>query len=109
MAEVHRFSDRQTNEAIARTGAAAIDLYSAASDPVWIAFPVNGAAVDIAHGLGAVPDGYVLLGQDATVTRVRGQAWTRDTAYLQADADDSRALVIFVVCRQAPRNVGGVY
>lgn len=64
---------------------------------VEVFFAAAGDAAAIAHGLGRVPDGYVVLmtiGGHVAATRVT--EWTADLVWLVADADNTRARVYFV-------------
>lgn len=90
------------SEAIAR--AALLPLWSRYSRPLRVTFPVLNSRLDIAHTLGAVPDGYVLVWADAAVIATPGTLWTPTTAYLQAGSNNAHAIVIFFTLREAPTN-----
>lgn len=70
--------------------------------PVLEVLGVNaGDPMAIAHGLGRVPDGYLVLmtiGGQVQATQVTG--WTDQLAYLVADTDNTRARVVFVAVEE---------
>ena len=78
--------------------------WDAVSRAVSVRFPAANTPRDIVHGLGVVPDGYLILRADANVIAVPGRIWTRDLAYLQAGTAGARATLLFVTLREAPRN-----
>jgi hypothetical protein len=73
--------------------------------PVQINFPTANTQTEVLHGLGEVPDGYLVLGADAGVKRVPGKQWSKSLAYLQSDMANSTVIVAFGVFREAPQNV----
>jgi len=61
-------------------------------------FPVAGTRLDVAHRLGATPQGYVtLLEVGGSVRGIDVPQWTPELAYLVADANHTRARLFFVV------------
>lgn len=70
------------------------------SRPIRIRFPAASVSRDVRHGLGVVPDGYILVQADALIHAAPGVPWTPEVAYLQTDQADARATVIFYTLRQ---------
>jgi hypothetical protein len=70
-----------------------------------VAFPKADTARDIAHGLGRVPTGVVVVLQSGgVVTATKVAEWTADLAYLSADTADTQARIYFIVT-EAPTRV----
>lgn len=60
--------------------------------------PVAGTSRDIPHGLGLVPTGFVVLAAEGgNVQALNVATWTDTVATLVADADFTRARLVFVV------------
>lgn len=74
----------------------------AALGPVLeVDFPEANTARDLAHGLQATPDGYVVVLQSGGVVQAtRVHLWTSTIAWLQASADHTRARVQFYTLRE---------
>lgn len=81
---------------------ALLPVWSRYSRPLRVTFPVATTRRDIAHTLGVVPDGYLLLWADAAITATPGTLWTPTTAYLSAGANNAHAIVIFFTLREVP-------
>jgi hypothetical protein len=84
-----------TAEALGDARAVPSLRYAQMGRPLDVSFPAGGARRDIAHGLGAIPDGYHVLLTTANLTADAPEAWTRDIAALKADAVNARAVVVF--------------
>lgn len=69
--------------------------YAHVGQPLEVAFPAANTRRDIAHGLGAVPDGYHVLLTTANLIADNPAGWTDLVAGLQADAANARAVVVF--------------
>ncbi len=67
-------------------------------------FPAAGTPRDVEHGLEAEPNGFQVVSSPTPVYRAPGKAWTRQMAYLQADAVVTRrdVLVFFFVTSEDP-------
>lgn len=81
---------------------AALPPWSRYTRPLRVTFPVAATMRDVAHTLGVIPDGYLVLWADATITATPGKLWTPTTAYLQAGANNAHAILIFFITREVP-------
>lgn len=74
------------------------DQWNVVSD---IRFLASGQAQDVAHGLGdgVIPDGYSVVSANGPVFAATGKVWTEKVAYLQTDASNVRATVVFYTLR----------
>lgn len=69
--------------------------------PIECLLPVSGTPAAVEHGLGRIPDGaVVLLALGGNVRAASITSWTTDTAFLVADANNTRARIIFVKVRK---------
>lgn len=75
------------------------------SRPIQVRFPVANTQMDIAHQLGILPTGYIVIFADCVVRATPGKLWTDSIAYMQADAANGRATIIFFTTREDPLNV----
>jgi len=67
-----------------------------------VSFPNNTDTIDVAHGLGAVPDGMLKLVEvGGTVEAVTPHLWSTTVAYLKASAANTRARVVFITLRES--------
>lgn len=97
-----RFAGRESAEATDRVrqemkALTAVDQCSASFD---VLCQVAGDAVAIRHGLGRVPDGYLIfleVGGHVMATRVL--EWTTDLAFVVADTDNTRVRLAFVALK----------
>lgn len=96
------YGDQASNKAVEGLRAEPLALPYAALGPIIeVAFPFAAVPRDVPHGLGQVPDGYhVLLESLGVLTAVDVAQWTRDIAFLQASANNTRARVLFFTVRQ---------
>ena len=62
---------------------------------VAVTFPQAGATVQVAHGLGVVPEGRHVILQTGAVYDVAIEKWTADLAFLVAPVAGTYARVIF--------------
>jgi len=61
-----------------------------------VVFPAANTPRDLAHGLGVVPDGYlVVLQSRGMIYAVDVDRWTTEVAWLQASVAQTRARVLF--------------
>lgn len=74
------------------------DQWNVVSD---IRFIAANQALDVAHGLGAgaIPAGFSVVIADGPVFAAPGKVWTDKVAYLQTDAANVRATVVFYTLR----------
>lgn len=66
-----------------------------------IQFLAANQSLDVAHGLpnGTVPDGFAVVMAEGPVFAAPGKPWTSKVAYLQTDAANVRATVVFYTLR----------
>lgn len=96
-AGAERYLDRPESEAIGRLKAQIDDVYTQRGPVLEVLFPASGVARDIQHGLGVVPTGYVILLELGGQVRASSiTSWSKDLAFLQADAANTRARLFFV-------------
>jgi hypothetical protein len=67
-----------------------------------VRFPLADTPRDIAHGCGAIPVGVEVVYANATIIATPGARWTRDRAWLQANAANATARVRFLVTSEVP-------
>jgi hypothetical protein len=99
-----RSLDAAISEALERLGIPTETFMASWSRPLSIVFAVANTQRDVAHRLGVKPDGFLVVHADARIKAVAGKIWTRDLAFLEADADNARAIVIFYTLREATAN-----
>lgn len=64
-------------------------------------FPAANTPRDIPHGLGRVPDGYFLaLTSEGVVHAVNYTTWTRDVAWFEASAANTRIRIVFYTLQE---------
>lgn len=98
---VNQGVDPSTSEALARTQAPLRPWWGAYGRVLEVTFPAATTRRDVAHGLGVVPDGVLVLAAiTGNVRAVDLHRWTADTAYLEADVANARARVLFVTARE---------
>lgn len=93
-----RFSDAATESAIDRGLDDARGRVLAEGPVLEVHFPVANVPRDVAHGLDVRPTGYQLIlevGGHVRATNVTD--WTPEIAFLQADANNTRARLWFVL------------
>lgn len=99
---LERFTDPGTARATDRVVDAVVTAIDTWGDPIEVLLPVSGTRVTVAHGLGRIPDGVlVLLSLGGNVRATDYSRWTTTAATLVADANNTRARVIFVTTRKA--------
>lgn len=77
------------------------DLPFAALSAVFDVYFPDTTVRDVAHGLGETPDGVLIYLQvGGYVLTPAPHTWTKDVAYLQASAAETRARVQFFVLRE---------
>jgi hypothetical protein len=99
------FADAGTQVALDRAIAEARGRIRQEGPVLEVEFPIADTARDIAHGLGRVPTGVIVVLQSGGVVTATDVArWTADLAYLAADTAHTRARLYFVVTED-PRRV----
>jgi hypothetical protein len=98
---LERFTPQGTAEAIERTRQELVSPIVKYGPVVEVLCAVAGDPAAIAHGLGRVPDGYLVLRSigghvsDAQIT-----AWTSELAWVVADTNNTRARLMFVATEE---------
>ncbi len=65
-------------------------------------FPSAGLERDLVHGLGAIPTGVLVVASEGGHVQVSRLAeWPNELAFLRADADNTRARVVFCITTEA--------
>lgn len=67
---------------------------------IEVTFPASNQQRDVAHGLGVVPRGFLLVWSDGPVFAEPGKPWTVDLAWLRSSVAGTRARVIFYTLRE---------
>jgi len=105
---IERSPDQGTTQAIGAGFDALRLLPLAAVGPVLqVTFPAANTRRDIPHGLGVVPDGYlVVLQNGGVIIATDVHLWTTEAAWLQASAANTIARVVFFALQEGDiRNV----
>ncbi len=107
MGATDRFLDAATASAIrtAKSELAQLSPFAAVGRPVSVTFVAANTRREVAHQLGEVPDGYLVIEADCTISREPGEQWTKDLAFVRGSAANTRATLVFFVLREAPINV----
>lgn len=92
--------DPRTGEALKQLDQELRPFWRAYARPVEVHFRSLGVARQIAHQLGAVPDGFEVVRSTGALTAARVDGWTEDMAYVTAAADNTRAILIFYTLRE---------
>lgn len=72
---------------------------------VTVRFVVANTQTEVLHLLGEIPDGFLTVNCGGVVKAEPGKQWTKDLAYLRCDTANVEAILVFVVLREAPRDV----
>jgi len=97
-----RSLDEQTNRGLDSVQRDIAPWWAAYSRPLRVTFPDMNVQRDIEHGLGVIPDGFLVVYADAEIAAEPGVLWTQDFAYLRAGAVNARAVVVFYTLREEP-------
>lgn len=93
---------------ICRTELAQAAPWRALGPAVTMLFPLANTPVEVRHGLGQVPDGYMVIIADAAIKRVPGKVWDVTLAYVQADMANATATLVFGLLRQGASSVTAI-
>lgn len=99
-----RAVDANVAEALARLRRESTVPWDRMTPPLRITLAVSGSTRDVAHGLGAIPDGMLVVWADAPIFAVPGVPWTRDLAFLRASSNNVHAIVCFYTLKETPTN-----
>lgn len=103
MARRSRFVDPAVAEVLHREERRPAAPWAQYSAPIDVHFPGASTARGVAHGLGTVPDGYlVLFSLGGEVHAANPITWTDQLAFLIASDANTVARVIFVTTREEP-------
>jgi hypothetical protein len=106
VAQRDRFVDQDTAEALKRQQGEFRPFWRDYSRPVRVFFPAANVTRQVAHGLGTVPDGFlVVLSTVGRVIGVTPELWTNDLALLSGNLANTRAVLIFFTLREEPIDV----
>lgn len=102
MAQRDRFLDPQTAEAFKRAEQELRPFWRDYARPVEVHFQVAAATRQVAHLLGTVPSGYLIVESTGPLYSVTKERWTEDLALLQAPDANTRAVLMFYTLREEP-------
>ena len=103
MADLHQTAMIGDPDALLRPRAA-LPFWAHYSRALRVTFVAANTRRDVAHQLGTIPDGMLVLWHDAVITCVAGVRWTDTVASLQADVANAHAVIIFFTLREEPTN-----
>lgn len=105
MARRSRFVSPEVAEVLHRQEGRPPSPWARYSAPFVEEIPVAGVPHEFAHGLGEVPDGYlVLFTVGGTVQATNPVTWTDQVASLIASDANTTVKVIWITTREEPRN-----
>lgn len=106
MAQRNRFLEQDEAEALKRQETVLRPFWRMFARPVRVHFAsATGAMRQVAHGLGVVPDGFLIVQATGAIASVTPDKWTSDVALLSAPVQDTRAVLIFFTLREVPTDV----
>jgi hypothetical protein len=100
VAERERFVDQDTAEALKRQQQLLRPFWRDYGRPVSVWFKSAGALRQVAHGLTAAPDGYLVVRATGHLFAVTPEKWTNNLALLQSPDVNTRAILIFFTLRE---------
>lgn len=100
MAQRDRFLDPNVAEAFKRAEQELRPFWRDYARPVDVHFAVAGATRQVAHQLGTMPTGYLIMLATGALYAVTPERWTSDLALLQAPVANTRALIMFYTLRE---------
>jgi hypothetical protein len=96
-----RFLERETANAIDRVRRELATAFTAFGPVVEVFCAVAGNRAAVSHGLGRVPDGYlVVLELGGQVLGVDVTQWTTELAFVVSTQNNTRARLTFVVAQE---------
>jgi hypothetical protein len=105
VAQRDRFLDAPVAEGLKRAEQELRPFWRDYARPVEVHFPVAGVARQIAHQLGTVPSGFLVVFATDVLVAQRVEAWTEDLAYVASSVNNARAVLIFYTLREEPITV----
>lgn len=72
------------------------DLWTSLSAPIDVRLTVAGTPMPVAHGLGEIPTGMIVLLATGPIFTAKLELWDKSVAYVQTTASDVRARLAFV-------------
>jgi hypothetical protein len=101
-----RHADPDVNEALARVVRDMAPPWAVPyARPVEVTFPVADAPRQVRHGVGAVPDGVLVVLATGPVVAVTPDLWTEEIAILASSTVNTFARLWFYRLRQSPEPV----
>lgn len=97
-----RFVDANVSESLSRVEQELRPFWRDYARPVEVHFATGAATRQVAHLLGTVPSGYVIVMQTGALYAVTPERWTEDLALLQAPDANTRAVLMFYTLREEP-------
>jgi hypothetical protein len=92
--------DPGTGEALKQLDQELRPFWRAYGRPVEVHFRSAGATRQVAHQLGATPDGYIIVRTTGALYAVTPERWTEDLALLRAPDVNTRTVLIFYTLRE---------
>lgn len=105
MAQRDRFVEPNVAEALKRAEQELRPFWRDYARPVEVHFAVAAATRQVAHLLGTVPSGYLIVETSGPLYSVTKERWTEDLALLQAPNANTRAVLVFYTLREEPTTV----
>lgn len=102
MGQRDRFLEAPVAEALKRAEQELRPFWRDYARPVDVHFQVAAATRQVAHMLGTVPTGYLIVRTSGALYAVTPERWTEDLALLTAPVVDTRAILIFYTLREEP-------
>lgn len=92
--------DPRTGEALKQQDQELRPFWRVYARPVDVHFRSAGVARQIAHQLGTTPDGFEIVRSTGHLVAARVDDWTEDLAWVTADTNNARAILIFYTLRE---------
>ncbi len=105
MAQRERFLEQPVAEALKRQQTELRPFWRDYARPVNVAFPAANVPRQVAHQLGTVPSGYVIVLATGDLFALTPEKWTGTMAILTAPVANTRAVLMFYTLREDPIDV----
>lgn len=105
MAPRSPYLDQPVSEALNQQEKELRPFWRTYARPVEVHFPAASATRQVAHGLGVVPSGFLVVLQTGALYSVTPERWTSDLALLTAPVANTRAVLVFYTLREEPVRV----